>query len=117
MKLLSKILLALLAFIGLTAIQANADYYSIPDYDWTITTVTVNATPKTITFTRSAGIFIQAVGNDVYINKDATATTNKLKIANGASIDLQAQMVRKAGYISIVAGSSTIATVNYIIKQ
>ncbi len=96
---------------------AQADYYNIPDYSWTFTTVTVNATPKTITFTKSAGFFIQAVGNDIHIQKNATATTNSFKLSNGGSVDFENQMVSKSGYISIVAPSATIATCNYIIKQ
>jgi hypothetical protein len=97
--------------------MAYADYYSIPDYSWTFTTITVNATPKRITFNKSAGLFIQAVGNDVYIQKNATANYNNFKLANGSSTDFQAQMFSKNAYITIVAPSATIATCNYIIKQ
>ena len=112
-KLFGIILILICSMFGV----AQADYYNIPDYSWTFTTVTVNATAKRIPFTKSAGLFIQSVGNDIYIQKNATANYNSFKLTNGASVDFENQMISKGAYVTIVAPSATIATCNYIIKQ
>jgi hypothetical protein len=112
-----KKLFGIILILSCFVVGVQADYYNIPDYSWTFTTVTVNATAKRIAFTKSAGLFIQSVGNDIYIQKNATANYNSFKLANGASVDFENQMISKGAYVTIVAPSATIATCNYIIKQ
>jgi hypothetical protein len=110
-KLFGIILILICSVIGV-----QADNYLIPDYSWGFMTITVNATAKRIAFTKSAGFAIQPVGNDVYIEKNATANMNKLKLSNGSLLDSQALYCKKGEYLTIVAPSATIATVNYTFK-
>jgi len=110
-KLFGIILILICSVIGV-----QADNYLIPDYSWDFTTITVNATTQRITFPRSSGFAVQAVGNDIYIEKNATANNNSFKIANGSTADFQAFYLKKNEYLTIKTGTSTIATVNYTFK-
>jgi hypothetical protein len=116
-----KRLVSLIVMALLPSFCVFADYAGIPDYDWTITTITVNATAKRITAPLSGRVFIQAVGNDVYVAKNTTANhtslSKTLKIINGGNLDLGITYIRKNQYFTIKAPSATIATVNYIISQ
>jgi len=112
-----KKLISFILFLLMLSGMVQAEYYMIPDYSWTWAKKYVVATAQRITAARSCGLALQAVGNDVYMEKNATANLNSFKIANGSTVDFESMMLKKGEYITLIAPSSTTATVNYTFKQ